>query len=199
MVNKLKRFFQSIGKPSGGSASLSSAFPVLASNDNQFYHQYEFGSTHRGNNSRSSNQAHNNNMPVLMAHTSAENSGSGSDNMASPHRSGGGDAIRWGLLLPRIPCLVAEATAVAAPLAGSASPSSSGAAAARAAAASDNSVEMAMLLEMLTQMAPKEAQTQILQFYIGDSNNNNGVGATGTSECLSVLLLLLLLCFAVLV
>lgn len=176
MVNKIKKFFKSIGKSSSssssatGSASMSSTtgYPLLATSDNQFHHQHQQMQERGG---------YSNNLPLSSSPSyglaadngnglmGTEGSGSGSDStMASPQRQ---ETIRWGLLLPRIPRLVAEATAAANGVSGGAS-SPHNASSSGSASQSDDHVEMNLLLEMLTQMAPKELQMQISQYYSGE-------------------------------
>lgn len=181
MVNKIKKFFKSIGKSSSSSSSMSSAsgYPLLATSDNQFHHQQQMHERGYSTN--------NNNLPLASSPSfglamdtgsgsglmATEGSGSGSDSMmAFPQRQ---EAIRWGLLLPKIPRLVAEATAAASTNGGggggASSPHNNNATGSRSASSlsqSDDHVEMNLLLEMLTQMAPKELQTQIAQYYAGD-------------------------------
>ncbi|TYZ59944.1 hypothetical protein PybrP1_002421 [[Pythium] brassicae (nom. inval.)] len=173
MVNKIKRFFKGIGKGGGQSPPPPpfSAFPMLA--DNQMTHERGGGTSAMPlmpftSPSESA-------MPVLMLpSTAAEASGSGSGADEVGLRI---DAIRWGLLLPRIPRLVAEATAAGVGAGPANSPHSSRAAAAAAASsAGDDNAEMAALLEMLTQMAPKEIQAQILGFYMGEGSTTASSG-----------------------
>lgn len=188
MVNKIKRFFKGIGKggysppppPSFGT------FPMLA--DNQMMH--ERGGSTNGTPVLAFASSYESVMPVLMLPSAAatESSGSGSGVDAVGQRI---DTMRWGLLLPRIPRLVAEATAAGAVTGTASSPHSSRTAAAAPSSTGDDNAEMIALLEMLTQMAPKEAQAQILSFYTGDggastptgnslsSNNSSPAGALG--------------------
>lgn len=184
MVNKIKRFFKSIGKPSSsGSASMSSSssmgagYPVLATSDNQFHQQYE-SRTNNNNSSSSSHKLPLSNSPSFglvmdgnQMMQATEASSSGSESMTSPYRPGSAEVLKWGVLLSKIPKLVAEATSpTISP--GSGSPRSDN-------ASSGECVEMSVLLELLTQMASKECQAQILQYYSGETNNP--IGSSGAS------------------
>lgn len=189
MVNKIKKFFKSIGKSSSssatGSASMSSTtgYPLLATSDNQFYHQHQQMQERRGYSSNvplSSSPSYGlaaDNGNGLMA---TEGSGSGSDSMMAPPQRQ--EVVRWGLLLPRIPRLVAEATAAASGGGGGASSPHNNASSSGSASQSDDHVEMNLLLEMLTQMAPKELQTQISQYYSGELSAAYPVNAPVTSS-----------------
>uniref|UniRef100_K3WTU2 Uncharacterized protein n=1 Tax=Globisporangium ultimum (strain ATCC 200006 / CBS 805.95 / DAOM BR144) TaxID=431595 RepID=K3WTU2_GLOUD len=164
MVNKIKKFFKSIGRPSSsGSASMSSSntgYPLLASSDNQFHHQYESRSNKVP---LASSPSFGLGMETTAMLQATEASGSNSsDGMVSPVRPGSSEVLKWGVLLSKIPKLIAGATTPSSS-ASSGSPQSEY-------AGGDGNAEMNMLLELLTQMATREYQAQIAQFYVGEGN-----------------------------
>lgn len=146
MVNKIKKFFRQMGgKPSASAAGASGGFAVLPSSDNQYLSPQQYQRQGLSNDALRIDTA--GTSAVAPAPAPSPGTRSGSSDQASTSSSV--PEVKWGSVLAKIPKLVADAT--------TASPNT------------QSSEEMAMLSELLSQMAPKEQQTQILHFYMGHS------------------------------
>lgn len=142
MVNKLKKFFRQMGgKPSASSAAASGGFAVLPSSENQYLSPRQYQRQGFASDALRIDTA--GSSAVVAAPSPGTRSGS-SDHSGT---SSSVPEVKWGSVLSKIPKLVADAT--------TASPNT------------QSSEEMATLTELLSQMAAKEQQTQILHFYMG--------------------------------
>ncbi|DBA02103.1 TPA: hypothetical protein N0F65_011170 [Lagenidium giganteum] len=198
MVNKIARFFKSIGKSSSQppQGSGSGGFAVLPStNDNQYFGQdglssfvavggshnkspngFPFGLSIQTGGSDSLTSP-----PKDMMGSMSLSSRSGSNSSLNQSMHPRSSALKWGPILSKIPKIITSATngAAATPSLNNSSPSSTSSGSPGRSASNDSAdSDLQTLLDLLSQMANKEYQLQIMCYYAGKtaSTSNDSIG-----------------------
>lgn len=189
----LKRFFKSMTKPSNNDRhhgnGATSPRQLLPSGDNQYAeasrstHYAYWGPPH-------SQAATQRSSPKTNYTSNARLVDRNPSSLASAPKTDA-NILRWGLVLSRIPKLVAESTSLSmgatSPSGSTSSSPTAGLGGSQDGSSSSSSADMFPLLESLRQMAPREYQAQIMQYYMGSSSYSNALTASSGVANINVL------------
>ncbi|GMF24781.1 unnamed protein product [Phytophthora fragariaefolia] len=179
MVNKFKRFFKALGgKHSNTPSGSTKASNISLPSENQFVSgPYGSSSSVAFHASTSRNLSTAELEARLETSGSLTGAGTPSHTLVAIEDYVKGGVIDWCALLPRIPKLVAECTTCSSPATGS-PPTKR--------AANKVSGNFADLLALLQQMAGRENQEQVRQFYAGKETfpGGNGMQSEDRVKCL---------------